>query len=211
MRKDGEDMGHRALYRLVEQNSNAYFYAYWGANALSPLIRLQQAREIQAQIPDKQSLAHIFEHLDYNGRYVNPRANDPDMFCKRIPKEAIRDYIKGFEEKSELEMRITLDPDNNNCLLEYNRQCYRGLGSFSIPLDTGLENVKKLLKATEEKGIDDFYRLLDIYHRATGLYTALEASKAQMDFEEHAMPEIRNEPQERLPSMEDDNDFEMEV
>lgn len=204
-------MGHRALYRVVEQKGEAYFYTHWGGNALSPLLKLQQAKEIQAQMADKQSLTHIFEHLDYNGCYVNPRVNGSDMFCERIPKAEIKDYNKTFENHRRLEMRITLDLDNASCLLEYNKYCYRGMGSYSILLDTGLDNVTKLLKAAGEKGIEDFYKLLDIYHRATGLYTALQASKEQADFEDYATSEARNEAYEQLNRNTDENDFEMEV
>lgn len=74
-------MGNRAIYNIIENGKSHYFYTYVGANALSPLLRLSQAKEIQKQLPDKPSIAHIFEYLDYDGEYINPRKSDADMFC----------------------------------------------------------------------------------------------------------------------------------
>ena len=61
-------MGNRAFFILKEKGETSYFTAYHGANALSPLLRLVQAKKLQAQLPGQKSIAHIFEHLDYDGR-----------------------------------------------------------------------------------------------------------------------------------------------
>ena len=62
-------MGNRAIFILHEQGESYYFTAHHGANALSPLLRLTQAKQLQEQLPQSQSIAHIFEHLDYDGKY----------------------------------------------------------------------------------------------------------------------------------------------
>ena len=59
------------------------------------------------------------------------------------------------------------------------------MGSFSIDLDTGLENVCKLLEYAEKKGISDFGGLLTIYQRSTGLEDKLEYARGYMRFEEY--------------------------
>lgn len=66
-------MGNRAIYILIENGERTYFYSHMGANALSPLLQLTQAKELQIKLSEFHSLAHIFEHLDYKGQYQNPR------------------------------------------------------------------------------------------------------------------------------------------
>ena len=53
-------MGNRAFFILKEKGETSYFTAYHGANALSPLLRLVQAKKLQAQLPGQKSIAHIF-------------------------------------------------------------------------------------------------------------------------------------------------------
>lgn len=173
-------MGNRAIYIIKEDGESTIFYAHYGANALSPLLRFLQAKEIQTQLPERQSISHIFEHLDYSGQYMNPwHDNIHDMFCERIEDYAVSNYIRDFANNSGLEMRITLDVDSNNCLLEYNRNCpwYTGMDNYSIPLDVGVQNVEKLLKLADKQKIEDFEQLLSIYHKGTGLDKVLENAR----------------------------------
>ncbi|MEG2013986.1 MAG: hypothetical protein RR063_12450, partial [Anaerovoracaceae bacterium] len=105
--------GNRAIYIIAENGENNYFYSHMGANALSPLLRLAQAKELQKALPESQSIAHIFEHLDYDGQYQPQRLEDADMFCERIDPITLSEYQKSYTQKSLLEMRITLDLDSN--------------------------------------------------------------------------------------------------
>jgi hypothetical protein len=180
-------MGNRAIYILIENGEWTYFYSHMGANALSPLLRLTQAKELQIKLSEFHSLAHIFEHLDYKGQYQNPRLMDADMFCERTEPISIPEYEQSYAQRGELEMKITLDLDENDCLLEYNPNCpwYRTMGSFSINLDAGVENVRRLLAHAEEHSIIDFGRLLTIYHRSTGLEEKLESARGYMRLEEY--------------------------
>jgi len=59
------------------------------------------------------------------------------------------------------------------------------MNNYSIPLDVGLRNVKKLLSIAEEKGIDEFGQLLYIYNKATGLDKALESARASGRLDEY--------------------------
>lgn len=179
-------MGERAIYCLAEGGTKAYFYAHNGANALSPLLRLAQALEIRGKLPGGQSVAHIFEHLDYDGKYQPERLGDADMFFGCIPPKEVGAYRDNFDLKGSLEMWVTLDLDRNLCTLEYNPNCpcYRTMGTFSIDLDVGLENVRQLLEYGEEHGIADFGRLLAIYHNSTGLGEHLEAARGSMRIQE---------------------------
>ena len=192
-------MGNRTIYTIVENSESNYFYAHMGANALSPLLRLAQAKELQGVLHEPQTIAHIYEHLDYDGQYQNPRLADSDMFCERIDPIAISEYQKRYTEHGDLEMRITLDLDHNDCLLEYNPNCpwYRIMGNLSIPLDIGLENVEKLLAHAEKKGIDDFGKLLTVYNRSTGIDELMEKSRGYQRFEEHLESPQAQEDRER--------------
>lgn len=192
-------MGNRAIYIIRESGENNFFSVYHGANALSPLLRIFQAKKLQEAFSQPESVNHIFEHLDYDGAYQNPRLDDADMFCKRIPPAEMPEYNKAYVERSEFEMRMVFDLDQNDFMMEYNPNCpwYRTMGSFSIDLDVGLDNVQKLLAHAEERGITDFGRLLTIYHRSTGLEDKLESSRGYMRFEEYLDSPQAQEDRER--------------
>lgn len=180
-------MGNRAVYTLKEDGKETYFYTHHGANSLSPLLRLWQTMEIQKQLPEYQSLAHIFEHLDYDGGYQEERQPDGEMFFAGIEQGEVQAYKDTYARGSQLEMWITLDVEENQCILEYNPNCpwYRTMGSYSIDLDKGLENVRRLLEYGEEQGITDFNRLLAVYHNSTGLGEKLEDARASMQLSEY--------------------------
>ena len=180
-------MGNRAVYCLKEDRKETYFYAHYGANSLSPLLRLWQAVEIQKQLPEYQSLAHIFEHLDYDGGYQEERLPDGEMFFAGIEQGEVQAYKDTYARGSQLEMWITLDVEENQCILEYNPNCpwYRTMGSYSIDLDKGLENVRRLLEYGEKHGITEFNELLAVYHNSTGLTEKLEDARASMRLSEY--------------------------
>ena len=192
-------MGNRAIYIIRESGENNFFSVYHGANALSPLLRMFQAKKLQEALLRQESVSHIFEHLDYDGAYQNPRLDDADMFCKRIPPAEMPEYNKTYAKRSEYEMRMVFDLDQNCFMMEYNPNCqwYRTMGSFSIDLDVGLDNVQKLLDHVEERGITDFGRLLAIYHRSTGLEDKLESARGYMRFEEYLDSPQAQEDRER--------------
>jgi len=180
-------MGNRAVYTLKEDGKETYFYTHHGANSLSPLLRLWQTMEIQKQLPEYQSLAHIFEHLDYDGGYQEERLPDGEMFFAGIEQGEVQAYKDTYARGSQLEMWITLDVEENQCILEYNPNCpwYRTMGSYSIDLDKGLENVRRLLEYGEEQGITDFNRLLAVYHNSTGLGEKMEDARGNMRLSEY--------------------------
>ena len=180
-------MGNRAIYNLMEDSALSHFSTHYGANALSPLLRLAEAKAIQQQLSEPRTIAHIFEHLDYDGAYQEKRLDDADMFFWRIPPQEVAGWQESYASKSLLEMQITLDLDKNCCTLEYNPNCpwYQTMGSFSIDLDAGLENVKKLLEHGERHGITDFGRLLAIYHNSTGLAEKLESARGFQELSEY--------------------------
>jgi hypothetical protein len=191
-------MGNRAIYIIRESGENNFFSVYHGANALPPLLRMFQAKKLQEALLRQESVSHIFEHLDYDGAYQNPRLDDADMFCKRIPPAEMPEYNKAYAERSEFEMRMIIDLDQNCFMMEYNPNCpwYRTMGSFSIDLDVGLDNVQKLLAHAEERGITDFGRLLAIYQRSTGLEDKLESARGTMRFEEYLDSPLAQEDRE---------------
>ena len=180
-------MSNPAIYIIRENGENHFFSAYYGANALSPLLRLSQAKAVQETLPEYPPINHVFENLDYGGNYRNPRLDDADMFCKRIPPNEMSHYNKDYAERSSFQMRMLFDLDQNSFMMEYNPNCpwFRTMGSFSIDLDAGLENVRKLLEHAEKKGISDFGALLTIYQRSTGLEDKLEYARGYMRFEEY--------------------------
>ena len=180
-------MGNRAIFLLHEQGESHYFTAHHGANALSPLLRLTQAKQLQEQLPQSQSIAHIFEHLDYDGKYQPERLQDSDMFFQAISLPEMKVCLSDFQNRSNFEMRFIIDLDRNDFQMTYNPNCpwYRTMGSFTIDLDVGIDNVKKLLAHAEEWNIKDFGRLLTIYENSTGLADKLESARGYMRFEEY--------------------------
>jgi len=180
-------MGNRAIFLLHEQGESYYFTAHHGANALSPLLRLTQAKQLQEQLPQPQSVAHIFEHLDYDGKYQPERLQDSDMFFQAISLPEMKVCLNDFQNRSNFEMRFIIDLDRNDFQMSYNPNCpwYRTMGSFTIDLEVGIDNVKKLLAHAEERNIKDFGRLLTIYENSTGLADKLESARGYMRFEEY--------------------------
>lgn len=180
-------MGNRAVYCLKEDRKETHFYTHYGANSLSPLLRLWQAMEIQKQLPGNQSLAYIFEHLDDTGRYQEERLPDENMFLTRIQPGEVGNYEDIYKKGSQLEIWITLDVDENQCILDYNPNCpwYHTMGSYSIDLDKGVENVRRLLEYGEKNRITDFNELLAIYHHSTGLAEKLEDARGSMRLSEY--------------------------
>ena len=180
-------MGNRAIFILHEQGESYYFTAHHGANALSPLLRLTQAKQLQEQLTQPQSIAHIFEHLDYDGKYQPERLQDSDMFFQAISLPEMKVCLSDFQNRSNFEMRFIIDLDRNDFQMTYNPNCpwYRTMGSFTIDLDVGIDNVKKLLAHAEERNIKDFGRLLTIYENSTGLADKLESARGYMRFEEY--------------------------
>ncbi|MDD3227913.1 MAG: hypothetical protein PHE09_01750 [Oscillospiraceae bacterium] len=180
-------MGNRAIFILHEQGESYYFTAHHGANALSPLLRLTQAKQLQEQLTQPQSIAHIFEHLDYDGKYQQERLQDSDMFFQAISLPEMKVCLNDFQNRSNFEMQFIIDLDRNDFQMTYNPNCpwYRTMGSFTIDLDVGIDNVKKLLAHAEERNIKDFGRLLTIYENSTGLADKLESARGYMRFEEY--------------------------
>lgn len=180
-------MGNRAIFILHENDENYYFTAHHGANALSPLLRLYQAKELQQSMPEQHSIAHIFEHLDYDGKYQPERLSDEDMFFQRLTLPEVKVCLANFDTHGSYEMRFIIDLDRNDYQMTYNPNCpwYRTMGSFTIDLDVGIQNVQKLLAHAENRGITDFGRLLAIYHNSTGLAEKLDNARADMGLEEH--------------------------
>lgn len=180
-------MGNRAIYIRKEQGEIHFFQSHWGANALSPLLRFLQAKEWQARLPEQMSVTRIWNGLDCDGKYHNEPSEDTELFCELISADYIPVCQQDYAKRGYYEMRITLDLDENSCQLEYNPNCacYRTMGTYAIDLDTGLENVQKLLAYAEQQGIDDFGRLPAIYHNSTGLAEKLEDSRGSMRIEEY--------------------------
>lgn len=192
-------MGSRAIYLIREKGKTMGFSVYQGANALSPLLRLYQAKEIQKSLPEPNSITHIFGHLDYGGNYRNPRLADEDMFAAYLSPDELRTYNAAYKKGSLIEMRMLFELDKNVFEMEYNPNCpwYRTMGVYSIDLDAGLNNVQKLLTHAEECGISDFGRLLTIYNNSTGLAEKLDAARDSMRVEEYLNSPQAQEDRER--------------
>lgn len=181
------NIGNQALYFICEKGQTTGFAAHYGANALSPLLRMLEAKQLQFEMGPHLSITHLFEHLDYEGNYQNPRLADADMFCRRIPDSELSAYNEAYKSGSLYEMRMFFELDKNDFQMEYNLNCpwYRTMGSFCIDLDVGLENVRTLLAHAEQYHITDFGRLVTIYQNSTGITEKLESSRGSMRFEEY--------------------------
>lgn len=165
-------MGNRAIYTIVEEGKSEHFYAHNGANALSPVMRLQQAMEIQAEIPN--TISHIFQHLSRAGEYQNPPLDSADMFCYSVPFDPNESRVgKGIE------MYITINLDEKKYVLDFNEHypMYISMGSYEIPLEVGLDSLNKVFDYANQEGIQDFYEVLKLYNDGTGISNAMEHSK----------------------------------
>lgn len=204
-------MSSKAIYHIIEKDQETWLYSFYGANALSPLLRLQQVQEIAAQMPDAPGIGHLFAHLSYEGKCHFPRLPDEEMFCRRIPENELQAYNKMFRRTMEIDMRITLDFPQNKCLLEfnYNAPSFRLMDDYSIPLDVGLENVTKLCRAAEKQGVTDFGRLCKMYYQATGLSDALDIARTSYEVEQLYTAEARSEAAARLGRIEREDELEV--
>lgn len=170
-------MGNRAIYTLIENGEPEHFYSPWGANALSPVLRLRQAQEIQEEI--KKPLTHILAHLTYDGEYQNPVKNSDNLFLSAIafdPSEP--------RKESGIEMYITLDLDQKMYTLDFNREYppYMSMDKYQIPIEVGMKGLDKLLEYGEKNNKNSFGELLEIYNQMTGLSKAFAKSRADENF-----------------------------
>lgn len=204
-------MSSKAIYHIIEKDRDTWLYAVYGANALSPLLRLAQAQEIAEQMTDAPGIGHIFAHLTYDGKYTFPRLPEEDMFCTPIPADKLAEYNRMFRRTMEIDMRITLDIPQNKNLLEfnYNAPSFRLMDNYAIPIDVGLDNVAGLCKAAGEQGINDFDHLCSLYYRATGLEAALAGARANHEVEQLYTSEARAEAAARLRELEPVDEMEV--
>lgn len=208
-------MGNQAIYLIHEKGKTTGFAAHYRANALSPLWRMLEAQQLQFELGSHLSITHLFEHLDYEGNYQNPRLADEDMFCRRIPDSELSSYNEAYKKGSLYEMRVLFELDKNGLQMEYNPNCpwYRTMGCFSIDLDVGLENVRTLLAHAKQYNITDFGRLVTIYQNSTGITEKLESARGAMRVEEYMDSPQAEEDRRRYRAMVDsrsDADEEME-
>lgn len=180
-------MGNRAIYHIYENGKNYVFIAHNGADALSPLLRLAQAKAIQSQFNQAIPISDIFNYLGVDGQYHNPRLPEYDMFFIMVESEQYRVLQDNYNQHNGYEMYITLDLEHDNCILSYNPNClwYHTMRSLSISLTDGLQNVEKLLAYSEKQGITDFYELLAIYNHSTGLDEMMENARSYMRLAEY--------------------------
>lgn len=188
-------MSQQALYHIIEQGRDQWFHAQWGANELSPLMRLQQAYELQSQIPEHPSIINIFEHLTRFGEYREPLAPQEDLFCTPIIDFLVDEYQKSYETTNEIEMRVTLDLDNDACRIEYNRKALPLLEDHTLSINEGLKNVKLLFASAEEKGLYGFGDVYDLYLKVVGLDDAYRRNREYQDAQYEAMRAEAAQPQ----------------
>lgn len=182
-------MSQQALYCIVERGRESWFHAQWGANSLSPLLRLQQAYELQAQIPEHPGIADIFEHLTMDGEYREPLPPQEELFCTPVIDFLLPQYLETYRNTQEIEMKVRLDLDNNLCRMEF----HPSLGlmeEYAVPIDEGLNNVKLLFASAEQKGLYGFTEIYSLYLKATGLEEAYNRAKEVREAA-HPIPEAR--------------------
>lgn len=209
-------IGSQAIYLIHEKGQTTGFAAHYGANALSPLWRMLEAQQLQFELGPHLSITHLFEHLDYEGSYQNPRLADENMFCRRIPDSELSSYNEAYKSGSLYEMRVLFELDKNGFQMEYNPNCpwYHNMGVFSIDLDVGLENVRTLLAHAKQYNITDFSRLVNIYQNSTGITEKLESARGYMRMTEYLDSPQAEEDRRRYRQMVDSHagneDEEME-
>lgn len=169
-------MSQQALYCIVENGRENWFHAQWGANSLSPLLRLQQAYELREKIPEHPSIAEIFEHLTMDGEYREPLPPQEELFCTPVIDFLLPHYEETYRNTKEIEMKVRLDLDNNLCRMEFHPSLLL-MEEYTVPIDEGLNNVKLLFASAEQKGLYGFNEIYSLYLKATGLDEAYKQAK----------------------------------
>ncbi len=198
-------MGNRAIYTIIEKGKEEHFYSHWGATPMSPMLRLQQALEIQEEI--KEPIRHIFSHLSREGVYENPRLIESDMFCDAIAYEPNQPRAG-----SDVEMYITLNLDEQTYVLDFNEKypAYISMGKYEIPIEAGLKSLQKVLDYAEKENISGFYEVAKIYNDQTGMTQAMEESRANGGVQKILDSPESEASRQRLRQMTGENSKKME-
>jgi hypothetical protein len=191
-------VGHRGILKVTENNKTTGYYTHWGAGTVfSGFYRLKNAFDIKEnQYPEK-SISEIFGHLSYNGEYLETEDVTELVFEPLTPEET-ESEDKDFNTHGMLEMRVTLNLDENHALVEYNRFYHPGMGSFTIPIDHALHNVNLTISYAEERGITDFFEAAKIFEKGSGVYDLLLQSAQVKELNREIQEPYRNMETEEL-------------
>ena len=163
-------MGHRGIYKVIENGKRAAYYTHWGAaSPFSIFNRISMVQELREEKHRDKSLIDIFAHIGDDGEYHEHSAYGK-MF-EPLTVRGRRKYDYSFAHYGELEMRVTLNFDTDTALLEHNPRYghYRYVGNFFIPISHGLHNLNTVAAYAEKTGMTDVVEIANIYHRNSGM------------------------------------------
>lgn len=181
-------MGHRGLYRIMENGMTTYFYSHWGAGSVfSALYRLQNALDIKEEQYPEKSIANILAHLGYDGSYIEDGSETCNLFMEILSKKEARLSNRDFIERSYLEVRITLNIDTNTALFEFNKQYHKNLGNYYLPINEGLHNIKLTIDYAERNGIEEYSEIVKYFEENSGIGDILESAYKMKSVENDVM------------------------
>jgi hypothetical protein len=177
-------MGHRGIYKVIENGRHAAYYTHWGAaSPFSIFNRISMVQELQAEKHRDKSLIDIFAHIGDDGEY-HAESEYGEMF-ELLTVRGRRRYDYSFAHHGELEMRVTLNFDTDTALLEHNPHYsfYKFAGNFFIPISHGLHNLDAVEAYAKRAGIDDIFKIANTYHLHSGMDEVYQSARSMWNFE----------------------------
>lgn len=156
-------MRESAINILIENDKYSYFELDGKSNIFTPILRYIEALEIKKS-NSSLSFSNIFEHLDYEGNYINDvNVNHlHKLYFEKTELEKISAYYDSFFGQSNYELMSKIDINNNKYYILFNQQNpYYCSMDYSIPLDKAVQLTKRL-ERTAEKYNYNFDELMNI-------------------------------------------------
>lgn len=167
----------QAIYTIIENGETTHLYSHWGANSLTPMVRLQEALNIQME--NNKSITDIFAHLSSEGSYLDDKKAVDSIFQKLELTESDFEELKK-EPNSLTEMFVTLDIDNQEYTQSYNRNyapyAYMERANFRSTFEVGLKNMQTIMDYSEKLEFSDFWDAVNYLDEKTGVGKFLKDS-----------------------------------
>lgn len=184
-------MGHRGIYKVVENGQRAAYYTHWGvASPFSIFRRLLCAVELKEGDHADKSMIDILAHLSEDGEY---HLHSEGMF-ELLSRRAGRYYDTDFNTTGYMEMRVTLNFDTNTAFLEHNPhyRVYKYVGNYYIPIDQGIHNIRAVLAYAQRTGMDNVVEIAAAFHRHTGMEAVYDRAIRRYNAEADAAEQAAN-------------------
>lgn len=135
---------NNAIYEVINNGENSYYYTHHGGNCVTGPLRLDQAIEY-AQHNDI-ALNKAFEAITYSNEFMTAKKSE-NVF-EKINADELPLYKRVFDQSNEISTYVTLDLDKN--IYRYSENVNR-YGSFAKDYKLNLSKVIEVAKQTVEE------------------------------------------------------------